>query len=229
MCLKSGAKMPASRSARPSKVLPVEKSLTGIAAIRAFLERELPSTKSGDTAYLTDALVAAGERYDRYAANKQSWWLFAHRRRRLEQVARRARELATALHDLDILSRDDLSSRFGPKEMEALLGSTLLLSKEASNLAGKVQKSGAPRDLAEERWILELADIYENAFSTPARFWGSGSDKAKYRGKFYDFLMVSRPRSFLRHGKLSQRQVHRTLEQRVAHRNKSLADLFARR
>src|SRR3954454_142373 len=117
--------MALSRSARSSKEVSGDKeNLTGNAAIRAFLERELPPAKSGDAAFLTDALLAAGERYDRYAANKQSWLLFAHRRRRLQQTAKRASELAIALSDLDVLSRDDLASRFGPKEFEALLGST---------------------------------------------------------------------------------------------------------
>ena len=35
-------------------------------------------------------------------------------------------------------------------------------------LIEETRSSGRPRDLAEERWILELADIYENAFCLPA-------------------------------------------------------------
>src|ERR1035437_8159232 len=34
-----------------------------------------------------------------------------------------------------------------------------------ANWLGLFRQIGNPRDLAEERWILELADIYENAFS----------------------------------------------------------------
>jgi hypothetical protein len=218
-----GAKMRSLRSPRSAKVSTVEGGLLNSAAIRAFLERELPPAKSPEASYLAEALVAAGARYDRYAENKQNWLKFAPRRRRLENTAKLAIELASTLYDLDILSRDDLASRFGLKEIEALLGSLLLLKKEAADLAKQVQKSGRPRDLAEERWILELADIYEIAFAAKPRIWGSGSETTKRRGKFYDLLMVSRPLSFPQHGKLSPRQVHRTLEQRRTRQRKSFA------
>jgi hypothetical protein len=79
----------------------------------------------------------------------------------------------------------------------------LLLGKEAADLAKQVQKSGRPRDFAEERWILELADIYEIAFAAKPRIWGSGTETVKRRGRFYDLLMVSRPLSFPQHDKLS--------------------------
>lgn len=186
--------------------------------IREFLKRELPLAKNAEASYLEEAVLTAGLRYDRYAANKKSWLKFAPRKRRLEHAAKLATELAAALSNLDVLSRDDLGSRFGPKDIEALLGSLLVLGKHASDLAKEVQNRGRPRDLAEERWILELASIYEIAFSTKPRVWGSGSEEGKHRGKFYDFLMASRPSSFPQHGKLSLRQVHRTLEQRSAFR-----------
>src|SRR5688572_3788394 len=93
------------------------------AEIRAFLERALPPAAIEEVSYLTDALVAAGERYDRYTANKQSWLRFVHRRGRLEHIAKLATELAITIHSLDPLSRDDLAGRSGPKELEALLGS----------------------------------------------------------------------------------------------------------
>ncbi len=109
---------------------------------------------------------------------------------------------------------DDLASRIDPKQIEALIGSLLFLSKETAELAKQVQKDGRSRDLAEERWILELADIYENFFSKPAVVWGSGAESLKRRGKFYDLLSASRPLSFPRHGKLSLRQVDRVLRRR---------------
>jgi hypothetical protein len=95
--------------------------------------------------------------------------------------------------------------------IEALIGSLVFLENETAKLVKHVQKNGRPRDLAEERWILELADIYENFFLKPARVWGSSAEPVKRRGKFYDLLNVSRPLSFPRHGKLSLRQIDRTL------------------
>jgi hypothetical protein len=183
---------------------------------RTFLERELrTSATSAEISFLEAALLAAGDRYDRYARDKQRWLRYRPRKARLKRIVTLAIELADNLSDLDILSRDDLAGRFGSKEIDSLPGSLLRLWKEAGALAEQVQPSGRPRDLAEERWILELADIYENTFAEKPRISGSGSEQAKRRGRFYDFLMVSRPREFPRHGKLSLRQVHRALEKRT--------------
>jgi hypothetical protein len=179
--------------------------------IRDFLERELPPGKIKQAPYIMDAILKAGARYDRYRANRKDWLDYARRRHRLERVSKAAVELAISLSELDILSRDDLASRVDPKEIEALIGSLFFLSKETDDLVKHVQKNGRRRDLAEERWVLELADIYENFFSKPARVWGSGAEPVKRRGKFYDLLSISRPLSFPRHGKLSLRQIDRTL------------------
>lgn len=190
--------------------------------IRAFLERELPPGKIKHASYLMDALLKAGARYDRYTANRKHWLDYAGRRRRLERVRKSAVELASSISELDILSRDDLANRVDPKEIEALVGSLFFLSKETADLVKQVQKSGRPRDLAEERWILQLADIYENFFCKPARVWGSGAEPMKRRGRFYDLLNVSRPKSFPQHGKLSVRQIDRALRQRRNRKGKLL-------
>jgi hypothetical protein len=186
----------------------------GPAGIRDFLERELPPGKIKQAPYIMDALLKAGARYDRYTANRKAWLDYTRRRQRLERANQSAVELAIRLNELDILSRDELASRVDPKEIEALIGSLFFLSKETADLVKHVQKNGRPRDLAEERWILEVADINENFFSKPARVWGSGAEPVKRRGRFYELLNVSRPLSFPRHGKLSLRQIDRTLRQR---------------
>ena len=93
---------------------------------------------------------------------------YAARRNRLNRIAELVNELKSGLTELDILSRDELASRIDPKEIETLVGSLSLLSKETMELFKEAQENGRPRDLAEERWILELADIYENAFCQSA-------------------------------------------------------------
>jgi len=79
------------------------------------------------------------------------------------------------------------------------------LEPKASEMIKEAQDSGRPRDLAEERWILEVADIYENAFSQPAR-----ANWAKFRR----LLELSRPPAFPLYGKLNPRQIGRTLKLR---------------
>jgi hypothetical protein len=184
-------------------------------AIRDFLERELPSEETKQAPYLTNVLLNAGARYDRYKARRNDWENYATRRDRLLRITVLAERLASNLCELDILSQDDLASRLDPKEVEALIGSLRFLGRATTNLAKEIQKDGRPRDLAEERWILELADIYENAFHKPASVWGSGNEKVtKRRGRFYHLLEVSRPTSYSRYGKLSLRQIERILRRR---------------
>jgi hypothetical protein len=180
----------------------------------AFLLRELPPAKTHQAAYLMAALQQAGERYDRYSARRTEWLDYANRRGRLQHITNLMNELSSRLCELDILSRDDLASRVDPKTIETLVGSLRFLSKETTALVKEAQEIGRPRDLAEEHWVLELADIYENAFGRPARMSGSGAGPAAGRGKFYRLLELSRPQSFPRHGKLSVRQVDRILKLR---------------
>jgi hypothetical protein len=182
--------------------------------LRDFFVRELPSGSVEHAAYLARAVVRAGERYDRYQERKREWFNYATRRDRLTRIANLAAELAGAFCDLDLFSRDALYSRADPTEVETLIGSLALISKEATVLAAQVQSSGKPRDLAEERWMVELADIYENAFGKLAGVWGSAGETRKQRGTFYRLLELGRPASFHRHGKLSVRQVGRTLKKR---------------
>src|SRR5205085_7210980 len=115
---------------------------------------------------------------------------------------------------LDILSRDDLASRVGSKEIDGLVGSLRRLGKETTVLVGQVQPEGRRRDLAEQRWILEIANIYENAFHQPASVWGKGGGPIKGRRGFFNFLVLSRSPSRKWNGKLHPRQVDRVLKRR---------------
>jgi hypothetical protein len=184
--------------------------------IHEFLVRELPPGKTKQAPYLTYALREAGARYDRYNASRNEWLNYAARRNRLTRITSLLEELESCLCDLDIFSRDELTSRVDPKMIEAFIGSLRLLSKKTTDLAKETQGNGRPRELAEERWILELADIYENAFCRPARVSGSGNGPTKRRGKFYHLLECSRPPTFARHGKLSLRHIDRMLKRRKA-------------
>jgi hypothetical protein len=189
------------------------------AALLAFFASELPPAMTGEAAYLTNAVLEAGARYDRYSGSKSEWSNYNTRRRRLKEIERQAARLASSLCGLDILSREDLSGRVAAREMDALVGSLRLLEKVTSDMIEEVQESGKPRDLAEERWILALAKIYENAFSEPATAAGSGAKSTRRHRRFYRLLGLSRPESLPQHGKLTYRQVDRTLrrERRRTH------------
>jgi hypothetical protein len=193
--------------------------------IHDFLVRELPPEKTKHASYFAKALREAGDRYDRYIARKDEWFDYATRKNKLERVTTLIEGVASGLSELDILSRDDLASRIDQEQIDELVGSLYRLSKETAALVEQTQANGRPRDLAEERWIFELADIYENVFYQPAVVWGSGDGPIKGRRSFYRFLELNRPKTFPRHGKLHLRQVARLLERRHP-RPSSLAGLF---
>jgi hypothetical protein len=182
--------------------------------IKDFLAHELPPSKTKEAPYLTVALLSAGARYNLYVARKKDWRSYAKRRGRFNRIAESAFDLVMGLTKLDVLSRDNLSARFDSNEINALIGLLVRLNTETHALANETQKDGKPRDLAEEYWISEIADIYENAFGQPARVWGSGAGPKQRRGKFYRLLELCRPTSFSRHGKLHPRQVDRILKER---------------
>jgi hypothetical protein len=120
-----------------------------------------------------------------------------------------------SLCSLDLLSRDDLESVIGREKIDYLNGLLLLLNQQADSLEGQTQVRGKPTDHATERWILTLADIFENGFLRPPSVSGSGEDPARRRGKFYRMLELGRPSRFPRHGRLSSKHVQILLKLRT--------------
>jgi hypothetical protein len=199
---------------------------SGDVELHEFLLRELPSARADQAAYLALALQEAGARYDRYTARRNDWLNYRARRRQLRRITKLVEDLSSDIYGLDILTRDDLASRVNENDIPALIGLLGLLSKQTAALLNEIQDSGRPRELAEERWIVEVADIYENAFGRPASVSGSRNDPSERRGKFYRLLELCRPMSFPRAGKLSVVQIGRVLERRRA-RNPKTRGLLA--
>jgi len=78
-----------------------------------------------------------------------------------------------------LLSPPSIWAVIRPERLEAIVGLLRLLSKQAKEpkrrellkLERGVLSDGRPRDLAEERWVKETADIFENAFKGWRGFW----------------------------------------------------------
>ena len=175
-----------------------------------FLTRKFSKHQSS---VFAEAILRAGARYDRYKAAQCDWKSYSARKARLDRITKSSADLMSTLDELDVLTREDLAGRLDG-EMDQSINSLRLLRKEAMELTKEVQKAGRWRDLAEERWIFELADIYENIFGRPAGISGSGDGELKQRGDFYRLLTLGLPSSFPRHGKLSVKQVDRVLKRR---------------
>jgi hypothetical protein len=202
-------------SRRPTKPQATLKSpaIESGSDVHEFLVRELPPENVRRASYFANAAWEAGERYVRYSERKDEWSSYATRRDKLKKIVMLTEELASGLSDLDTLSRDDLARRVGSKEIDGLIGSLRRLGKETTVLVRQFQPEGRGRDLAEERWILEIANIYENAFHQPASVWGKKIGPIKGRS-FYRFLELNRSPSRKWNGKLHPRQVDRVLKRR---------------
>jgi hypothetical protein len=180
-----------------------------------FLVGELPPGKTEQAAYITLALREASARYDRYMVRRGDWLNYKTRRGRLRRVTKLIEDLTSGICELDVLTHDDLATRVHENCIPGLIGLLHLLRKQTTDLFNETQQSGRPREIAEERWIVEVADIYENAFDKPASVSGSGNGPANRRGKFYRLLELGRPTSFPRAGKLSIMQIGRVLRRRA--------------
>lgn len=189
-----------------------------------FLARELPPARRDDAQHFASAIKQAGERYDRYDERRADWEKYSHRRKRLHKLTALSAELVTTLCSIDVLSREDLESRIGLEKIDNLNGLLILLNQQAGALVGDTQVRGKPTDHASERWILAMADIFENAFSRPPTVAGSGEDPTGRRGKFYRMLELGRPSRFARHGRLSLKHVQKLLRSRKP--SKSLVDFM---
>ncbi len=184
-------------------------------SLRTFLEHRLSVDSPSDIQTLIGTLKAAGERYIRYFSDLQRPKGHKNRRHNLREIADQAVELRRAIASIDSIFRDDFESRFGPEKLERLLGHLHDFEKYADDALRGAQPVGRPRDLAQERWVLELAEIYETNTRKAARILGPGSEKdMKKQGPFYEFLNLSRPEKFVRDTFLDSRQIRRILARR---------------
>jgi hypothetical protein len=181
----------------------------------SFLKRELPPATRDDAEYVASAIREAGERYERYDVRRKEWEKYGRRRENLAALVTMGRKFRSVLCSLDILTRDDLESRMGPDRIDSLVGLLNLLEAQAVPLFDEIQDRGKPKDHAVERWIVEMADIFENGFSKPPAVSGSGEDPIHRRGKFYRLLELGRPSRFARHGRLSLKHVQKVLKMRI--------------
>jgi hypothetical protein len=176
-------------------------------AHHVVLHNTLPPGRVNDASNIALGITEAGARHDRYAENRDDWQDYGARAIKLRNIADWTQKLRVALVDLDVMSRDDLRSRIGPGIIEEYIGSLTILFLEIDRLRGQLQKKGKPSDVARERWILDMADIFENAFAQAATVSGSGDSPTAKRGRFYKLLDISRPSRFAQHGNLSPKYV----------------------
>jgi hypothetical protein len=182
--------------------------------LHKFLVRELPKDAPNDLDAIKRALDGASRRYERLMQERIGWESYRNRRKSLEEIQDLSKSLTESIGDLDVLSREDLEIHLGSEKVEALLGHLVNLDTHAQQLLKTIQAKGRPRNLAEESWVHDVADIYENNFRRKATVSGSGSGSSAKRGKFFELLTLSLPESFPKHGKLHSKHLMRILKRR---------------
>lgn len=197
--------------------------------LRAFLNHHLPGRAKSDLAAIVEAVRAAGRRYVRHAQSRKQWddaqerrgpgehkkGYLQQRRRRLGRVATLAIQLQEEISCLDSIFLEDLEFCLGAEQMKELRTSVADLGVHSRQLLEGAQEKGRARDLAQERWIHDMAIIFETNFKAPAKVWGSSEPEGKSsRGPFYDLMKLGRPNDFDRYRLLDPTQVRRILGRR---------------
>ena len=190
-------------------------------ALLAFLRRRLPDRSGEHVTQVKKALESAVRNYERYAHHPLIND-YQHRRKLLITISDHSLEKVIACAS-DPLIADELDQRVGPERMGMIARYLAELRVAASDLLSNAQKSGRPRDVAGEKWISEVADIFETHFKRRAAVYGSGSSARSSRGPFYELLYLSVPPSFPRYGTLSPLQVTRVLKRRPQFKRRASA------
>jgi len=176
--------------------------------LRDFVQNGLPPRNRSRKEEVLKGLAHARDRYERYARAREQWQPPKRRKSALVEIRRLSEGLRAALGNLDPISKDDLNVAIGSDVFDRLHSCLSEIILKSNDLAKDIRTDGRPRDLARERWIHEVADIYENNFGRKAALYGRNS------GPFYRLLHNGMPESFPRHGSLDPRQIKRVLDRR---------------
>lgn len=180
-----------------------------------FLKRKLPQGAQGDLTVIVQALESAGRQYERYANAPQEWRNYGKRRKNLNNIQERATRLRDLLVRLDPISRDDIEVHLGNEKVQTLQGYLSDLGYRSQQMFEEIQtKKGRSRNVPRDRWVQEVADIYECNFRRPATVSGSGNALKEKRGNFYTLLWLSLPEGIRQHWTLHPKTLTRILKSR---------------
>jgi len=178
----------------------------------AFLERKLRPDAPSDAQALLKAVWREAERYSDHARNSRRLKGQRNLRHDLSKIANQAPNLRQRIGGVSSILREDFTRHFtDPEKLPKLLGHLQDFETFAADTLGETQTTGRPRNLARERWVTELWDLYETNISTAARTTRKG---AKTLEDFYEFLRLSCPIKSVpeRNKFLDKRQIRRILK-----------------
>src|SRR5260370_31868852 len=144
-------------------MLPARSEPMRIDELKKYLEKHLPNNAPSDVEAFVEAVRAEARRYvlnvetlGQPKSNRPS------RRQNLQKAFDEARALRGSLSRLDSIFVEDLDQEMGRNSVQQLIGHLARFSERTADLLARMSKTGRPPNVAQERWVYALADLYES-------------------------------------------------------------------
>jgi hypothetical protein len=195
---------------------PIEPSHLDISKLHSFLDSRLPRKARRNLQSIVDAIVDEARKYNARIATKHLWSDYGARRRRLKMLSNASVVLARELLALDPIAKELLAPRLPLETLEKVKGHLLDIRFHADELLRQSPQRGRPPNVAEEIWVMAIADIFEVSFERKPSI-------SQARGAFFELLKVARPFRMMREGDLDTRSLRRALKKREMYREGGIA------
>ena len=177
-------------------------------SLRDSVVRKLGKRGEADADLVVEAVEGAARTYAKHDADRSQVMEYRGRRYGLARVSAYAKAAADSLEGLDVMSSDHLKAACVDVDVARFVSELRSVATCSARIASTIQKTGKPRDVIEENWILSVWGIYRTFFAVGGR----NSNLADFRR----FLLLCRPAQFRGgagrdHGALTPRQIERAL------------------
>lgn len=180
--------------------------------LQEFISKRLGKRGEMDAPLVIDAVEVAARAYGRLDADRREVINYRSRHDQLTQLSQYARNVALLLERLDLLSKDQVKTSCDHVDFPRLVSELKSISACSVRILFSIQKTGKPRDVIEELWIISIYQIYRTFFEV-------GTSKINV-ADFQRFLRLCLPAQFRGgvgkdHGALTPRQIERALKRHI--------------
>ncbi len=178
--------------------------------------------REDDAKLVIEAVEGAARIYAKRNADRKRVLDYHRRRKRLMWMSRYAGDIANVIEGMDVMFKDILTTAYGESESLKFISDLKNFASCCARIASTTQKTGKPRDIIEESWIVSIRSIYANFFADAGR--------DLHMADFQRFLRLCRPRDFRGgvgrdNGALTPRQIERALNRKQT-KKKDLRIIF---
>ncbi len=156
--------------------------------LQEFISKRLGKRGEMDAPLVIDAVEVAARAYGRLDADRREVINYRSRHDQLTQLSQYARNVALLLERLDLLSKDQVKTSCDHVDFPRLVSELKSISACSVKILSSIQKTGKPRDVIEELWIISIYQIYRTFFEV-------GTSKINV-ADFQRFLRLCLPAQF---------------------------------